>query len=201
MSRNGFICYQKRLIAQHIQSPDVPSETEQKAEPEGTHDLENSKESVSRKIPEGEGTLIETDYGSYILPDGWYEFDQISTPEKPFYLKGGIGVESISSNISVECGKNRYPADAHIQFRTVITQQLAVQASTTGAVLSAVGTYMDAGDNLYIFTISEDDVNTVQYYIVGENRYVLIHVTDWMDERINDINDVAAAIANSFVWG
>lgn len=149
---------------------------------------------------ESEGTLIETDYGSYILPDGWYEYDQISTSEKVFYLKEGIATESVSSNISVECGENKYAADDHLDFRTAIMQQLGNQISGEDAELTAHGSSTAAGYVLYVFTISEDDVTTSQYYIIGDKRYVLIHVTDLMDERTDDVNAVAGAIADSFIW-
>ena len=66
--------------------------------------------------------------------------------------------------------------------------------------MTAGGSYTAAGDVLYIFTISDDASSTVQYYIIGDNRYVLIHVTDLMDERIPDVNAIAAAMADSFTW-
>lgn len=183
-----------------LQDVDSPPETDLQAEPEETDKPENLEGEESADISAGEGTLIETDYGSYLLPEGWYEFDQISTPEKPFYLKEGIGIDSVISNLSVECGENRYAAEDHLEFRTALVQQLGAQASAAGMQMTASGSYTAAGDVLYVFTISDDASSTVQYYIVGDYRYVLIHVTDLMDERISDINDIAAAIADSFVW-
>ena len=183
-----------------LQDADSPSETDLQAEPEETDISNNLKGEGSVDAPAVEGTLIETDYGSYVLPDGWYEFDQISTPEKPFYLKEGVSTESVISNISVECGDSKYAKDDHLEFRTALVQQLGTQASAVGMQMTAGGSYTEAGDVLYIFTISNDASSTVQYYVIGDYRYVLIHVTDLMDERIPDVNTIAAAIADSFTW-
>lgn len=183
-----------------IQDVDSPSEADLQAEPEATNEpiILDGEQSMDTSM--GEGTLIETDYGSYVLPDGWYEFDQISTPEKLFYLKEGISTESVISNISIECGENKYAKDDHLEFRTALVQQLGEQASAADMQMTAGGSYTAAGDVLYVFTISDDESSTVQYYIIGDNRYVLIHVTDLMDEKIPDVNAIAASIADSFTW-
>lgn len=183
-----------------LQDVDDQSETDLQTETEENKNLENPEGQESTEVQAGDGTLIETDYGSYILPDGWYEFAEISTLEKPFYLKEGVSTESVISNISVECGKNRYSKDDHLEFRTALVQQLGAQASAAGMQMTAGGSHTAAGDVLYVFTISNDTSSTVQYYIVGDNRYVLIHVTDLMDERIPDVNAVAATMADSFTW-
>ena len=43
-----------------------------------------------------------------------------------------------------------------------------VQMQGIDAVLTGDGTYTEQGEVVYIFTISEEDVVTKQYYIVGE---------------------------------
>jgi len=183
-----------------LQDIDFQSETDLQVESEEPNKPKDSEGQENTDVPIGEGTLIETDYGSYVLLDGWYEFDQISTHDKPFYLKDGISTESVISNISVECGENPYAKDDHLEFRTALVQQLGAQASAAGMQMTASGSYTAAGDVLYIFTISDDTSSTVQYYIIGDYRYVLIHATDLMDERIPDVNAIAAAIADSFTW-
>ena len=151
-------------------------------------------------VTDADGNTLETRFfGTYTVPAGWTEAEELSTEEKWFYLKDGTDPSSPTSNISVECGTNRYSAGQHEAFREAIVSQLAQQSGITA--LNGTGTYTDAGDILYIFTIENNDgTTTVQYYIVGEKEYVLVHATDFHDKNVRDLEDTANKIAYGFEW-
>lgn len=136
--------------------------------------------------------------GSYTVPDGWVEMEQYSTKDKIFYAEEGREKDRQPDNISVEVKTNRYGAEDHMKFRDAIVRQLTMQASRVGAELTGDGTHTAQGDILYIFTISEEDVVTRQFYIVGDRRYCLIHLTNFTGSESAD--EAARAMADSFVW-
>ena len=136
--------------------------------------------------------------GSYIVPDGWVKMEKYSTEDKIFYAEEGHEEDELPDNISVEVKTNRYSAEDHMEFRDAIVRQLTMQASRVGAELTGEGTFTDQEDVLYIFTISEEDVVTKQFYIVGDKRYCLIHLTNFTGSESAD--EAAQARADSFVW-
>ena len=141
----------------------------------------------------------ESDFpGSYTVPDGWVKMEKYSTEDKIFYAEEGHEEDELPDNISVEVKTNRYSAEDHMKFRDAIVRQLTIQASGAGAELTGEGTFTDQEDILYIFTISEEDVVTKQFYIVGDKRYCLIHLTNFTGSESAD--EAAQAMASSFVW-
>ena len=136
--------------------------------------------------------------GSYTVPDGWVKMEKYSTEDKIFYAEEGHEEDELPDNISVEVKTNRYSAEDHMEFRDAIVRQLTIQASRVGAELTGEGTFTDQEDVLYIFTISEEDVVTKQFYIVGDKRYCLIHLTNFTGSESAD--EAAQAMADSFVW-
>lgn len=151
-------------------------------------------------VTDAQGNTLETRFfGTYTVPAGWSEAEGLSTGEKWFYLRDGTDPSSPTSNISVEYGTNRYPAGQHEAFREAIVSQLAQQSGITA--LNGTGTYTGSGDILYIFTIENNDgTTTIQYYIVGEKKYVLVHATDFHDKSVPDLEDTANRIAYGFEW-
>lgn len=141
----------------------------------------------------------ETDFpGSYTVPDGWMKLDKYSTKNKLFYVQEGHEDDELPDNISIEIGTNRYSADEHEKFRDAIVRQLTMQIQGLDAELTGSGTFTAQEDVLYIFTIREKDVVTRQFYIVGDQRYCLIHLTNFTGSEQAD--DAAQAMADSFVW-
>lgn len=151
-------------------------------------------ESPAQDAGEGETAFP----GSYTVPEGWVIAEQYSTEAKTFYVEAGHEEDELPDNISVEVGTNRYGADEHEQFRDAIVRQLVMQMQGLDAQLMGNGTYTDQGYILYIFTLTEPDVVTTQYYIVGDERYCLIHLTNFTGSETAD--KAAQAMADSFVW-
>lgn len=136
--------------------------------------------------------------GSYTVPEGWVKMGRYSTQDKIFYVREGHEEDELPDNISVEVKTNRYSAEDHMKFRDAILRQLTMQASIVGAKLTGAGTFTDQEDILYIFTIGEEDMVTKQFYIVGDKRYCLIHLTNFTGSESTD--EAARAMADSFIW-
>lgn len=136
--------------------------------------------------------------GSYTVPDGWVLAEDFSTGEKFFYIEEGHENDELPDNISINVGANRYSADDHTAFRDAIVQQLLRQLKGIDAELTGDGSYTEQGDVVYTFTITESDVVTRQYYIVGDYRYCLIHLTSFTGSE--SAYDAAQAMADSFIW-
>jgi hypothetical protein len=138
-------------------------------------------------------------FGTYLLPDGWLEAKRQSQDEKYFYIKETSLKDALPTNISVEAGTNRYSLDEQETFRQRIAAQLSMQAPDAESI-DAYGVYTDNGDPLYVYTIHEEDATTVQYYIIGEKKHILIHLTVFDEEETEAAGEAAMYIANSFVW-
>ena len=160
---------------------------------QSTPDISQSEQSIQ---PDNED---ETDFpGSYTVPDGWVKMEKYSTENKIFYVEEGHEDDELPDNISIEVGTNRYNTDEHEKFRDAIVRQLTMQLQGVDAELTGDGTYTEQDYSVYIFTISEKDVVTKQYYIVGDKRYCLIHLTNFTGSE--SVNEAAQAMADSFVW-
>lgn len=85
-----------------------------------------------------------------------------------------------------------------MQFRDAIVRQLMVQMQGIDAELTGDGIYTEQGDVVYIFTISEADVVTKQYYIVGEQQYCLIHLTSFSGSE--SAESAVQSMVDSFIW-
>ena len=125
-------------------------------------------------------TEEESDFpGSYTVPDGWVKVEQYSSADKFFYVEDRHENDETPDNISIEVGTNRYSEEEHEDFRNAIVRQLTMQLQGVSADVTGDGTHTDQDYIVYIFTISEEDVVTKQYYIVGDQRYCLIHLTNF----------------------
>ena len=149
---------------------------------------------TSREAEEEENNIP----GSWTVPEGWVLAQRYSTKNKVFDVEEGHEEDSQPDNISVEVGTNRYSAGDHEQFREAILRQLLMQVQGLDAELTGDGTFTEQEYVLYIFTITEPDVITKQFYIIGDQRYGLVHLTNFTGSEATD--EAAQAIADSFVW-
>ena len=136
--------------------------------------------------------------GTWTVPEGWVKAERYSTEDKIFYVEEGHEEDEQPDNISIEVGTNRYGTEDHLKFRDAIVRQLTMQAGSVGAELTGEGTFTDQEDVLYIFAISEEDVVTKQFYIVGDQRYCLVHLTSFTGSE--SAEEAARAMADSFIW-
>lgn len=136
--------------------------------------------------------------GNYIVPENWIKVEKYSAKDKFFYVEEGHEEDEMPDNISIEIGTNRYSEEEHEQFRDAIVRQLMVQLQSIDAELTGDGTYTQQGYVVYIFTITEADVVTKQYYITGDQRYCLIHLTSFTGS--DSAEQAAMAMVDSFTW-
>lgn len=149
-------------------------------------------------IPRGRSNIIKTDYGSFSIPNTWIKRTDHSTASKYFFANRNDR-NSIPNNISVEMGTNRYAEAYHEQFREAIKRQLATQASLYGMTMTGSGTTSKNGYYVYTFTLKGSSETTIQHYIVGDYKYVLVHETIFREDN-NDTNNAAKTIIDSFIW-
>lgn len=136
--------------------------------------------------------------GSWTVPDGWVKAEKYSSEDKIFYMEEGHEDDELPDNISIEMGKNRYSTEEHEKFREAILRQFAMQLNGVDATFTGDGSFTEQEYILYTFTISEEDVVTTQFYIVGDQRYCLIHLTNFTGS--DGAVEAAKAIVDSFVW-
>ncbi|MDR2210910.1 MAG: hypothetical protein LBO65_05495 [Spirochaetaceae bacterium] len=153
------------------------------------------------------GKTITQSFGSYSIPEDWVEITKYSRDGKYFYSHNSESINNDMTNISIEIGSNRYELEDHMTFRYAILRQLLMQSEAIGGTdVSGSGTFTKHDDPLYIFTIhhtdryGNDGVSTVQFYIIGNKKHILIHLTDFHKENIPNAEEVARFIADSFVW-
>jgi hypothetical protein len=145
-------------------------------------------------------STIKKPFGSFSLPNDWVELTQYSKNGKYFYSHKSEKGDSDITNISIEAGRNRYALEDHTAFRDAIVRQLATWGGD--AQINGSGTFTKNNYPLYIFTILEEEphVTTIQYYIVGDKKYILIHLTDFHNGNISNAEEVAKKMVESFSW-
>lgn len=148
----------------------------------------------------GSSVTYNKNFGSYKLLENWTESKEHSTNSKFFYVKKEDKQKERPNNISINAGENKYAKTEHENFKKAILNQLSMQIGEDENVkLTANGSNTENGDVVYTFNIIEaDGVETTQYYIVGDYKYILIQETVF--EKSDDIDNVAKDIANSFSW-
>ena len=105
------------------------------------------------------------------------------------------------NNISVNTGTNKYAENEHEKFRTAILNQIAMQVGDSENIkINANGSNTENGYIVYTFSIQEPDVETIQHYIVGDYKYVLVHETIFDNTEKEETDNVAKEIINTFKW-
>lgn len=140
-------------------------------------------------------------FGSYKVADGWIESKAYSTNNKFFYIKSEDEKKSTPNNISINESKSRYALSDHETFRIAVLNSISMQMGTREDVtINANGSYTDNGYMLYTFIIYEEDedITTVQYYILEDYKFVIIQETAFGDTT--EIDEVAKEMVNTFKW-
>jgi len=140
-------------------------------------------------------------FGSFVLPSDWVELAGMSRNGKYFYSHSSARNSAPTTNISIEMGTNRYTQDQAQEFGQAILRQLVMQTGGTMKI-NASGTNTEQNYLLLVFTMEDQNphITTSQYYIVGDRRHILIHLTDFHDENMANAGEIARMIVNSFKW-
>ena len=153
----------------------------------------------TRKGAEG-NNIYTKNFGSYELPKNWIESKEHSTTKKFLYILQGDEKNVKPNNIAINFGTNRYSKEEHEKFRRAILNQISTQiAGEKGTKINANGSTTNNGDIVYTFIVKESTgITTVQYYIVGDYKYILIQETVF--EESEEIDNVAKGMVNTFRW-
>jgi hypothetical protein len=149
-------------------------------------------------------STIKKTFGSYELQNDWIENTTYSRNNKYFYVHKSEENENMPTNISIEMGVNRYSVDDPIAFGQAIRRQLIMQTGGK-ARISGGGTYTEQSYPLLTFIVEEieptpPEATTIQLYIVGDNKHILVQVTNFHNGKVTNAEDVAKIIVNSFRW-
>jgi hypothetical protein len=148
-------------------------------------------------------SIISKSFGSFLLPNDWVELTRYSKNGKYFYSHQSESNSSSMTNISIEIGRNPYALEDHMTFRYAILRQLLMQAGRVGdSQVDGTGDFTQHNDPLYIFTIEDEEnhISTIQFYIIGNKKHILIHLTDFHNKNITNAKEVARLMADSFIW-
>lgn len=142
---------------------------------------------------------IQTGYGRFSLPSGWVKNEEHSTDNKLFLVPDNYDGNAVPDNISVEYSTNHYTKENVDEFGKAILSQLStqLQGESDGQVTASGGS-TENGDPLLVYEFSLPDRTCTQYYIVGEQCYVLIYETNLDNSEHCDA--AAKEIVNSFQW-
>ena len=140
-----------------------------------------------------------TGFGKYNIPNNYMLRKDHSTARKYFFVNKKDRTSNRPNNISVEGGTNRYSKDDHMNFKQAIMMQLLSQAKMFNATVNGSGINSKNGNIVYKFVLKGSSQTTIQYYIVGDYKYLLVHETIF-DDNINDVDKAAMYIVNSYVW-
>ena len=145
--------------------------------------------------------LYNKNFGSYKILENWVQSREHSTGSKFLYVKRGQEQEQSPNNVSINAGTNKYAQSEHEKFKTAILNQLSMQIGNAEDVtLNASGSYTDNGYILYTFIIQDPGIETTQYYIVGDYKYVLVQETVFNQDEKEETDNLAREIVNTFKW-
>lgn len=169
-----------------------------------TKNIKKYKKNVSSEenieVLDNGDMIYKKKFGTYVVGNGWIESKSHSKNEKYFYVKDGQDNEKKPNNISINEGKNKYKKSEHELFKKAIYAQIVRQASGVDSKVLANGSTSDNGEIVYTFVIEGSDSVVKQYYIVGENTYILVHETIWDKGEEKAIDEIANKMVNTFKW-
>ncbi len=178
----------------------------------GQEEQENSTEVVRKSEGKAESVavgeklaVIEKDFGSYNIPNNWYE-DTEFMDNAVSYIKDGTTLSEPFDCVVVYADVNVYTAEDHEVFRDAIVQQLPSQLPE-GSELVGEGIYTEQGYHCYVFEIvyaenpypeAGEEYHRKIAYIVGEKEHCMVEEI-WFGEDAES-HEVFQGILDSSVW-
>ncbi len=142
---------------------------------------------------------IYKDFGSYEIPNNWYE--DITFVTGAFsYIKEGTIISEPFNSVTVLYGSNQYSIDEHELFREAILNQLVGQVADVEDVeILGEGIVTSQGYYCYIFELRYNSGEFQKFaYIVGEKKYCQV---DEMNQGTGEESgDVFQSVVDSFIW-
>ncbi len=141
-------------------------------------------------------------FGTYNIPDDWIFLDNYSSEESAYYTKKGEDITNQTSYISVEYRQNQYTKEEYDTLVSAILYQLKLELKEE-LYHQLITESFTSKNGFSVFRVEVNDkqneppVKTTQYYIAGEKAHVLVQVTNFGQENMEEI---AQNIVESFVW-
>jgi hypothetical protein len=139
---------------------------------------------------------VTTSYGTYKL-DKLVKNIEHSTNDTTFYTLEEDKDKDLPDNISVNSGTNYYKVEEQEKFKEAILEQLGMQKNLIDT-LNSSGFTTDKGYPAYKFVITNQKLTATQYYIVGDNKFVLVYESNYTGNK--EIDKQAEYIVNTFEW-
>ena len=165
----------------------------------GSADLRTLAQAAGNASAAVSGAGFQTEYGSFDLPSGWVKNEEHSTDDKPLFVPEGYDGNGIPDNISVEYGTSHYTKEQSEKFGEAILKQLAEQSQgKIEGQITASGENTKSGEPVLVYKLPLSDRVCTQYYIVGDQNYVMVYETNASGSASCD--SAAEEIVNSFQW-
>ena len=127
---------------------------------------------------------VTTSYGTYKL-DKLVKNIEHSTNDTTFYT------------LEEDKDKDLPEVEEHEKFKEAILEQLGMQKNLIDT-LNSSGFTTDKGYPAYKFVITNQKLTATQYYIVGDNKFVLVYESNYTGNK--EIDKQAEYIVNTFEW-
>ena len=155
--------------------------------------------SLSSKKEENRSFKIDG-YGTFSISENYMIREDHSTKEKLFFVDKKDEHSERPNNISANGGINYYSIDQVVEFKEAIQRQMAMQAKAYKATLTSSGGSTKNGYPVLRFNLEASSQKTVQFYVMGDHKYFLVHATIFDLKEEDSVIEAAEYIANSFTW-
>jgi hypothetical protein len=156
---------------------------------------------------------ITKEFGAYNIPFDWIEVDKFPGSVWSFwYSKKDENIEAPDwTHIRVSFSRNSFKIEEHENFKEAIFDQLFRQFMQANSIqkpeiTNFTETITMQNYLLLIFTIEhyepklDKKITSIQYYIVGDEKHIVLYLTVFDEERILPTIKAAEIITNSFEW-
>ncbi len=144
-------------------------------------------------------------FGSFDMAEGWTEVPEHSSAPFYFtYVYAGTAEYEYPNNITVYASVCDYKQDESVKFKQDILTSLNQQASEKKDDVEIDDSSIITGSGVTVlcFHLTKETNRTIQYYILGEEQYVMVSVSIYDEEqaKLDQSEATALSIVNSFVW-
>lgn len=145
-----------------------------------------------------QGGSVVTEFGNYILQDGWIE--DISKEGIRIYTQNNVDIKDDTNYFVIAHRTNPYSKSEHEIFcQAIIIQLNEYENRSDGTSVKAIGTTTQQGNVVYSFKIlvNEEKAMTM-HYIVGEKEHCVIQEISY--DESEECRNVVQQVIDSFKW-
>ncbi len=184
----------------HIKEQSTQQQTEQQAQ-------QAQQAQQTQQTQQTETTVFEQQkmFGTYDVYEDWVLVEDNSNEQSAYYCKKGEEITNKTTNIFVEYRQNQYKKEEYDVLTSAILYQLKLELKQE-LYQNLISESFISENGYSVFRVEVNDkqsdtpVRTVQYYIAGEKAHILVQITDFGEQDIENVEKVAKNIVDSFVW-